>query len=92
MLKLGRIEWMRPTYHTRRHIYPVGYTAVRAVELSAERGRGKAAECLCEILESADSFSPVFRQGSLEPAAFIMSSIAGAPWACEARYGCDHFC
>ena len=87
MLKLGRIEWMRPTYHTKRHIYPVGYTAVRAVELSAERGRGKAMECLCEILESTDSFSPVFRQGSLEQTAFIMSSIARTPWACQQRCG-----
>ena len=77
---------MRPTYHTRRHIYPVGYTAVRTVELSAERGQGKPVECLCEILESADSFSPVFRHGSLERAAFVVSPIAEAP---RARQACD---
>ena len=92
MLRLGRIEWMRPTYHTKRHIYPVGYAAVRAVELSAERGRGKAVECLCEILESADSFSPMFRQGSPKPSTLILSSAARAPWACKARYGCEYNC
>ena len=70
----------------------MGYTAVRGVELSAERGRGKAMECLCEIVESADSLSPVFRQGSLEPTAFIMSSIAGAPWACQVRCRRDYSC
>ena len=59
VLKLGRIEWMRPTYHTKKHIYPVGYTAVRAVELSATRG--SSVQCLCEIRQSADSFEPVFR-------------------------------
>ena len=85
MLKLGRIEWMRPTYNTRRHIYPVGYAAVRAVELSAERGRGKAVECLCEILESADSFSPAFRRGSLKPAACLVPSVTEALWAGQVR-------
>lgn len=59
VLKLGRIEWMRPTYHTKKHIYPVGYSAVRAVELSATRGH--MVQCLCEIGESADSLDPVFR-------------------------------
>ena len=77
---------MRPTYHTRRHIYPVGYTAVRTVELSAERRQGHPVECLCEILESADSFSPVFRRGILEPAASMVSSVAGTPWAWRAPY------
>ena len=62
VLKLGRIEWMRPTYHTKKHIFPVGYSAVRAVELSA--ARGKPVQCLCEIGESADSFEPVFRYSS----------------------------
>ena len=59
VLRLGRIEWMRPTYHTKKHIYPVGYSAVRAVELSAMRGN--FVECLCEILEGPDRLAPVFR-------------------------------
>ena len=59
VLKLGHIEWMRPTYHTKKHIFPIGYSAVRAVELSATRG--STVQCLCEIGESANSFEPIFR-------------------------------
>ena len=59
VLRLGRIEWMRPTYHTKKHIYSVGYSAVRAVELSAMRGN--FVECLCEVLEGPDRLAPVFR-------------------------------
>ena len=63
VLKLGRIEWMRPTYHSKKHIFPIGYSAVRAVELSATRGH--MVQCLCEIGESADSLEPVFRYSSI---------------------------
>ena len=59
VLRLGRIEWLRPTYHTKKHIFPVGYSAVRAVEISATRGN--FVQCLCEIAASSDSFAPVFR-------------------------------
>ena len=52
--RLGRIEYIRPTYHAPRALYPIGYSATRRAP--AEAG-GRLWRC--EIVDGGDA--PIFR-------------------------------
>ena len=61
VLSLGRVEWVHPAFHSAKHIFPVGYRALRLAASPASGG--KEAPHTCEILASPDGMGPVFRWG-----------------------------
>jgi hypothetical protein len=52
--RLGRIEYIRPTYHAPRALYPIGYSATRRAPTEAGGRLWR-----CEIVDGGDA--PVFR-------------------------------
>ena len=52
--RLGRIEYIRPTYHTPRALYPIGYAAKRRAPTEAGGRLWR-----CEIVDGGDA--PIFR-------------------------------
>ncbi|CAG9463366.1 unnamed protein product [Pedinophyceae sp. YPF-701] len=58
LLAPGRIEYLMPMYHTRKHIFPVGYAAERLAKLPS--AGGQEVWCRCTI-EDGDGTAPTFR-------------------------------
>jgi PWWP domain/F/Y-rich N-terminus len=57
---LGRVEWLHPSFHDEKSIWPVGYKAER-VAVTPAAGSKKPKRHLCEILEAEDGSGPIFR-------------------------------
>lgn len=53
VLSLGRIEYIRPAYHTPKCLYPIGYAALR------REGDASGTTWRCEVLDGGDA--PTFR-------------------------------
>ena len=60
IFSLGRVEWLHPSFHDEKSIWPVGYTAER-VAVTPASGSKKPSRHLCEILEASDGSGPIFR-------------------------------
>lgn len=57
---LGRVEWLHPSFHDEKSIWPVGYKAERIAATPAGEST-KPKRHLCEILEASDGSGPIFR-------------------------------
>ncbi|KAF5842507.1 hypothetical protein DUNSADRAFT_6751, partial [Dunaliella salina] len=82
VLDLGQIEWLRPAFHTERHIFPLNFRAV--CTMSSPASGGQAAPHVLEITKAANGISPLFRisvqlslPGVREPTAVAEGSTPG---------------
>jgi len=60
VLSLGKVEWLHPSFHDAKSIWPVGYTAQK-IAVTPAAGSNKPKKHLCEILETSDGSGPIFR-------------------------------
>lgn len=59
LLKLGRVEFLHPRFHSEKFIWPVGFTVRRRARTPASGG--KELWHLAEVLEHPDGSGPLFR-------------------------------
>ena len=60
ILSLGVVEWLHPSFHDEKSIWPVGYAAERKAATPASGGTVPIRH-LCEILKAEDGSGPIFR-------------------------------
>ena len=59
VLRLGRIEWVHPAFHSEQYLWPVGFRSTRIA--SSFLSRDRAEKHSCEVIEAPDGSGPLFR-------------------------------
>lgn len=64
---LGHVDYLRPGFHTAKHIWPLGYRATRTITIPGSGKPGRQLAVRCSILEAPDGSGPLFRWALCPP-------------------------
>ena len=79
ILNLGKIEYEREQYHTKKNLFPIGYKVQR--EAGSMYKKETKASYICEILDNGDNPKPKYRITCKEhPNVFIERNSSTACW------------